>query len=231
MNLRSIVQEDTTKAGRVFDLFVQFLIVLSLVDFSIETLPDLSEEKRFYLKIVETFIVAIFTIEYILRVITSAKKREFIFSFYGIVDLAAILPFYLSTGIDLRSVRIFRLFKLFRLFKILRYSKALNRMKEAFVSVKEELVLFILSTLFLVYIASVGIYYCENKAQPEIYSSVFHSMWWSIVTLTTVGYGDSYPITTLGKVFSSMVMFLGIGLVAVPSGLIASALTKTLNKD
>ena len=228
INLRTIVHEDSTRLGKIFDLSVQFFIILSLITFSVETLPHLSEQTKKFFDIIETITVSIFTLEYILRLSTSEKKRKFIFSFYGIIDLIAILPFYITISIDLRTIRIFRLFKLFSVFKVLRYSNALERMKSAFISVKEELILFILSTIFLVYVASVGIYYCENQIQPQVFSSIFHSMWWSIVTLTTVGYGDTYPVTPLGKVFSSIVMFLGIGLVAVPSGLIASALTKTL---
>ncbi len=175
--------------------------------------------------------VLIFTGEYLLRLIVADRKLKFIFSFYGLIDLFAILPFYISTGIDLRSIRIFRMLRLFRIFKILRYSKAINRFHLAFKSIKEELVLFLFTAAILVFVASIGIYYFESKAQPEHFASFFHSLWWSIVTLTTVGYGDVYPITTAGKVFASIVMFIGIGVVAVPSGLIASALTRIVRSD
>lgn len=227
--LKRIVEENETKEGRWFDLSIQFLIVLSLVSFSIETLPDLDADFRKFLQVFEIVSVIIFTIEYLLRVYVASKKVKFIFSFYGIIDLMAILPFYLTFGIDLRSIRIFRLFRLFRVFKILRYSKAIQLFVKAFISIKEELVLFLILSTFLLFFSSVGIYYFENPAQPDVFASVFHSLWWAVATLTTVGYGDIYPITIGGKIFTSAMLFIGLGIIAVPTGLIASALTKTRN--
>ena len=107
----------------------------------------------------------------------------------------------------------------------------IKRLKTAFLSIKEELVLFVIATSFLLYVASVGIYYFENTAQPEQFKSVFHCLWWAIITLTTVGYGDSYPITVGGKIFTSIIALIGIGVVAVPTGLVASALTKAIEKE
>jgi len=154
MNLKSIIENNETKSGRIFDLFIQSLIVISLVSFTIETIPDLSDQLAAILKTIETVSVIIFTIEYILRIIVSDKKLKFIFSFYGLIDLLAILPFYIASGIDLRSIRIFRLFRLFRAFKFFRYSSALQRFKDAFISVKAEMSLFFIATMFLLYVAS-----------------------------------------------------------------------------
>lgn len=142
------------------------------------------------------------------------------------IDLVAALPFYLSLGVDLRSMRAFRLLRLFRLFKLARYNKAMKHFHQAFVIAKEELILFGAVALILLYLSSVGIYYFENEAQPEKFSSVFQSLWWSIATLTTVGYGDVYPITVGGKIFTFFILIVGLGLVAVPTGLIASALSE-----
>lgn len=100
---------------------------------------------------------------------------------------------------------------------------------KAFLSIKEELVLIMILSTFLLFFSSVGIYYFENPVQPEIFSSVFASLWWAVATLTTVGYGDIYPITVGGKIFTSAMLFIGLGIIAVPTGLIASALTKTKN--
>ena len=180
---------------------------------------------------IELFSVIIFSLEYIFRVIFSGNRIKFIFSFFGLIDLIAILPFYLSIGIDLRSVRAFRLFRLFRLFKLLKYNNAISNLRKAFVDVKSELIIFSVATVFLLYFSAVGIYYFENNVQPEAFSSIFHSMWWSVATLTTVGYGDIYPITIGGKIFSSLVVFLGLGLVAVPTGLIASSFSKAFKDD
>lgn len=231
MNIKRTVEQTDTRAGKAFDLFIQSLIVISLVSFSIETLPNLSGTIKRILDILEVIIVTIFTIEYLLRLIVADKKLKFVFSFYGLIDLFAILPFYVARGIDLRSLRIFRLFRLIRAFKIFRYSQAIQRFRNAFLAVKEELILFLIATAFLLFIAAVGIYYFENPAQPEQFKSVFHCLWWAIATLTTVGYGDVYPITVGGKIFTFVMLVIGLGIIAVPTGLIASSLTKTLKDE
>lgn len=226
MDLKKIIEKNDSVAGKSFDLFVQFLIVLSLITFSVETIPDLESSTRAVLSIVETVVVAIFTIEYLLRLYVSDKKLSYILSFYGLIDLAAILPFYLSTGVDLRSLRVFRLLRLFRLLKIIRYNKAISRFFRAYQIAKEEIVLFGTVTIMLLYLSAVGIYYFENSSQPEAFSSVFTSLWWALATLTTVGYGDVYPITIGGRIFTFVVLMIGLGIVAVPAGLLASALSK-----
>jgi voltage-gated potassium channel len=123
INIKQIIEESDTPAGKIFDLFIQSLIVLSLISFSIETLPDLSKNAKRILKISELITVIIFTIEYLLRIFVADKKLKFVFSFFGLIDLFAILPFYVASGIDLRSIRVFRLFRLFRIFKMFRYSR------------------------------------------------------------------------------------------------------------
>lgn len=224
--LKRIIEKNDAGWGRVFDLAVQALIVLSLVTFSIETLPDLSESTQYWLRCVEIATVAIFTVEYILRFVVAERKLGFVFSFFGIVDLLSILPFYIASGVDLRSVRAFRLLRLFRAFKLVRYSRAIRRFHRALLIAREEIVLYLFVTGLLLYFAAVGIYYCEHEAQPDVFSSVFHSLWWAVVTLTTVGYGDVYPVTTGGRVFTFFVLLAGLGVVSVPAGLVASALSK-----
>lgn len=225
-NLKQIVEDPTTGSGRAFALSIQGLIVLSLVTFSFETLPNLSDDTRRMLRILEVITVAIFTVEYALRVIIAERKLRFVFSFYGVVDLLAILPFYLSTGLDLRAIRVIRLLRLFRIFKLVRYSKAIQRFHRAFLIAHEELVLFFCVTAVLLYIAAIGIYYFENRVQPDTFASVFHSLWWAVITLTTVGYGDVYPVTVGGRIFTGVVLMVGLGIVAVPTGIMASALSQ-----
>lgn len=224
--LRHIINDNTTKKGRIFDYFIQVLIFGSLIAYAIETLPDLTDSTRAILKRIEIISSILFTIEYLLRIYVAKKPFKYIFSFYGVIDFLAILPFFLSTTIDLRSLRAFRIFRIFRAFKLVRYNTALNRFTIAAKLVKEEIVLFLIVTGIFLFLASAGIYYFENDAQPEIFSSVFHSGWWSIVTLTTVGYGDVYPITIGGKIFTFLILMIGVGIVTVPAGLVASALTK-----
>ncbi len=217
------------KNGRVsfrwFDYIIQALIILSLISFALETLPDLSPQYKDWLRVFEVGTVIIFTIEYFLRIWISRPRGSYVVSFFGIVDLVAILPFYISSGIDLRSIRIFRLLRLFRLLKFARYSSAMQRYHRAFMIAREELILFGFTALIMFYLSSVGIYYFENEAQPETFASVFHSFWWAVATLTTVGYGDIYPVTVGGKVFTFFILMVGLGFVAVPTGLFASALS------
>lgn len=229
--IRRAVDSTEHLSGKVFTFTIQFLIIVSLVTFSIDTLPDLSLITKKYLRNIEVVTVAIFTIEYILRISISERRIRFIFSFYGLVDLAAILPFYIASGIDLRAVRIFRLLRLVRILKLLKYSQAVNRFHRALVIVKEELILFGFVAAIMLYLSAVGIYYFENSAQPEQFKSVFHSLWWAVTTLTTVGYGDMYPVTAGGKLFTFFVLVIGLGIVAVPTGLIASALSQVREED
>lgn len=229
--LKRIVERTDTHAGRAFDMAIQLLIVSSLVTFAIETLPDLSPSARITPRLIETVTVLVFTAEYVLRILVADRPLRFIFSFFGLVDLIAILPFYIATGLDLRSVRALRLLRLFRIIKLVRYSEALSRFRRAFLLVREELVIFLSASAVIVYLASVGIYDFENPAQPEIFASVFHSMWWAIATLTTVGYGDIYPITAGGRIFTGVVLLAGLGIVAVPAGVLASALSQIRTED
>ncbi|MBU2922301.1 ion transporter [Winogradskyella psychrotolerans] len=226
--LKNLVEINESKQSRRFAYFIQFLIIFSVITFSIETLPDLKPQTRVVLNAIEAFCVVIFTFEYVARIYVADSKPKFVFSFFGIVDFLAILPFYLSFGIDLRSLRLLRMFRLFRLFKLVRYNKAMRHFANAMKSAKEQIVLFMIITLMLIYFTAVGIYYFENEAQPEHFSSVFSSLWWSIVTLTTVGYGDVYPITVGGRIFTFFMLLIGLGIVAIPTGIISSSLTKAV---
>ena len=224
--LRAVIEDTSTVKGKIFDYFIQALILLSLLAFTIETFPDNSKVTIELLNTFEFLCVIIFSIEYLLRVIVSKKPLKYIFSFYGVIDFLAIFPFYLKSIYDLRALRAFRIFRIFRALKLIRYNRALNRFNIASKIVKEELILFLIITSIFVFIASAGIYFFENEAQPENFSSVIHSGWWAIVTLTTVGYGDVYPITVGGKIFTTFVVLIGVGIVTVPAGLVASALSK-----
>jgi len=224
--LRAVIEDTSTVKGKIFDYFIQALILLSLLAFTIETFPDNSKVTIELLNTFEFLCVIIFSIEYLLRVIVSKKPLKYIFSFYGVIDFLAIFPFYLKSIYDLRALRAFRIFRIFRALKLIRYNRALNRFNIASKIVKEELILFLILTSIFVFIASAGIYFFENEAQPENFSSVFHSGWWAIVTLTTVGYGDVYPITVGGKIFTTFIVLIGVGIVTIPAGLVASALSK-----
>ncbi|MGB2761665.1 ion transporter [Maribacter stanieri] len=228
--LKNIVEINDNRKSRIFAYFIQILIFVSILSFSFETVPDLEPSTRKILRIIEIFSVIIFTIEYVLRIYVSDKKSKFIFSFFGIIDFLAILPFYLSLGVDLRSLRALRFLRLFRILKLMRYNKAIERFSRAISLAKEEVLLFLIVTLILIYFSAVGIYYFEHEVQPENFASIFDSLWWAIITLTTVGYGDVYPITVGGKVFTFFILMIGLGIVAIPTGIISSALTKSVDK-
>lgn len=232
--LKSVVEESATPAGKAFSLSIQFLIIISLIEYAIETLPDLRDSVKAFLRSIEYLTVAVFSVEYLLRIYVADNRRRFICSFYGLVDLIAILPFYLALGIpyvathsiDLRFLRIVRLMRLFRVLKLVRYSKALQLYSRAFSLAKEELLLFFLAAAMLLYFAAAGIHFFEHDKQPDKFSSLFHSLWWAVVTLTSVGYGDVYPITLGGRIFTFFLLLIGLGTIAVPSGIVASALGK-----
>ena len=226
--IKNIIETQDSKIGYLFDIFIQILIILSIFAFSIETLPDLDSKIISYLNTFELIAIFIFTVEYLLRFYVSDKKIKYVFSFYGLVDLIAILPFYLPTSIDLRSIRAVRLLRLVKLF---RFNKSLTILKTALFKIKSELILFSFITFILLYISSVGIYFFENSAQPENFKSIFHCMWWAVCTLTTVGYGDVYPITIGGKIFTGIITLVGIGVIAIPTGLFASSLTSVLKTN
>lgn len=231
MKLREVIEDVETTPGKVFDIGVQLLIVVSLICFSLETLPNLSDVHKSYLRNAEIFFVIIFTLEYLLRVFVAKPRAKFVFSFFGIIDFLSIAPFYLFAGVGTQYLRSLRLLRLVRTLKLVRYSDAAKRLHRALLVAKEEIVLYLVFTVFLLFFASVGIYHFENPAQPDVFSSIFHCLWWSVTTLTTVGYGDTYPITAGGRIFTFFVLIIGLGVVAVPAGLVASALSTAREDD
>ena len=229
--LKNIIESPESRAGYLFDLFIQILIVLSLLAFSFETIPNISDTAISYLRVFEIISIIIFTLEYTLRIYVADKKLSYIFSFYGFIDLIAILPFYLSGAIDLRSLRVVRLLRVLRLFKLFRFNESLELLRKAFRIVKREMIVFSFIAVILLYISAVGIYFFENPVQPDEFSSIFDCMWWAISTMTTVGYGDIVPITIGGKIFTSFISFIGIGVVSIPTALLASSLTTLIKID
>ena len=227
--LRKVVEETGTRSGLVFDLSIQLLIIASIVIFSLETLPNLNDRTVMVLSILESVCITVFAIEYLLRLFVAKRKLKFVFSLWGMIDLLAILPFFLfAYGITLNLIilRAFRLLRLVRILKLGRYSKSLSRMVLAMKIAREDLLLALAATLIMLLVASFGIYQFENPVQPEKFSSVFESLWWALATLTTVGYGDIYPITLGGRIFTGIILMIGLGIVALPAGIIASSLTE-----
>ena len=230
-HLRLIVQDASTPAGYAFDLAIQAFIVASLIAFAVETLPDLRPEFRQALRTFERVSLGLFTAEYALRLWVARRPKDYAFSFYGIIDLLAILPYYLAPGLDLRSFRAFRLFRFVRALKVFRYSRALRRFRLAFAEIRAEMTLFAAAACVLTFVAASGVHHFERDVQPEAFASVFDAMWWAVATFTTVGYGDVYPVTVGGKLFTTVMLFVALGVFAVPAGLVASALSEVLRDE
>ncbi len=233
--------ENKSLPSRIVDGVIIFTIILTVISIILESEPALHKKFTPTFLAIEYFSLTIFSVEYLLRVWSAPRDKKLCYfpptrarlkymtSFHAIIDLLAILPVFLSLfAIDLRFLRVIRLL---RIFKLTRYNSAMNtlisvvkREAKAFSSV-----LFVL--IIILIIASSCIYLLEHKAQPEEFGSILKSMWWAIVTLATVGYGDASPITPMGKLFGGIIMTVGIGLVALPAGLLASAFSEQLHKN
>lgn len=212
--------------GPTLDVFIAITIIASVVLFALETLPTLTPNLRQLFGHIETVIVGIFTAEYLYRVVRAKHKIKFMTSFYGVIDLLAILPYFIAPGLDLVAIRLLRFFRFLRILKLVRYNQAMKRFALAFGIAKEEIIILTAGTAILIFLSAVGIYHFEHAKQPETYASIFDCLWWAVATLTTVGYGDIYPVTVGGRVFTMAILFLGLGLVAATTGIVSSALSR-----
>lgn len=203
------------------------LILLSAVAIAVETEPNLPSFWRGLLFKFEVLVLAIFTTEYLLRVICTTQKLRYMFSFWGLVDLMTILPAIAFLTPQWQVVRTFRLLRLVRLAKLFRGSHAMERLVNAFQEVRGELAIFGVIAGLMLYVASVGIYIFEHDAQPDVFTSIPQSLWWAVASFTTVGYGDMVPITPGGRIFTTFVLFLGLGVIAVPSAIVTTALLES----
>lgn len=214
------------RVGRGVALAIYALICASAVVIALETLPDLTPQMNMFLVTAEIVILALFLIEYALRLTCSENPLKYAFSFWGLVDFLAIVPALIFLLPDFATIRAIRLLRILRLLKLFKANRALNRIALALDRTKAEFAIFFFMACVTLYLAAVGIYHFEHQAQPEGFSSIPESLWWAIATFTTVGYGDVYPITTGGRVFTGLVMLVGIGVIAVPAGLVTAALTE-----
>jgi voltage-gated potassium channel len=215
------------QVGRRVAFVLHALILLSALAISLETVDSFPPVIHNALYYFEIFILTVFVTEYILRVTCSARPLRYIFSFWGIIDLLACLPALLLIQEEWQAIRTLRLIRLVRLFKLFRTSLAFDRLTRAFSDVKGELVIFAIIAGLVLYVSAVGIYLFEHEAQPENFSSIPISLWWAVASLTTVGYGDLVPITTGGRIFTTFVLFIGLGVVAVPAAIVTAALLET----
>jgi len=241
------VADDDDRESRNFDIFIMTLILLNVVAVILETVDSLSSRYGVFFSIFEVFSVTIFTIEYILRlwtctVITADKgfwktlkgRIKFALTPFALIDLMAILPFYLPMifAVDLRFLRILRLLRFGRLFKILRYSSApVDIIRDVLKGKKTELGIALSVVIILLVFASSLMYFVEHAAQPNAFPNIPAAMWWGVATLTTVGYGDVYPITPMGKSLGAIIAMLGILMFALPTGILSSGFTEKIREE
>lgn len=207
--------------GNRVALAVHALIVLSALAIAIETEPKTPNMLRDWLYGFEVLLLVLFTAEYGLRLYASEHRLRYLFSFWGIVDLLSILPAIVLLTPEWQALRALRLVRLLKLF---RSSRSLDRLVVAMREVRGELFVFGVIASLMLYVSAVGIYLFEHAAQPEVFTSILTSLWWAVASFTTVGYGDMVPITPGGQVFTTFVLFIGLGIIAVPAAIVTTAL-------
>lgn len=234
--------EEGDRASRVFDCTIMVLIVLSILSIILQSFESLAVAWGDLFKALEVITVAVFTVEYALRLWTADLAYpdarwpilKYALSFMAIIDLLAILPFYLPFfSADLRFLRMMRLFRLFRLlrvFKLGRYFDALQTIVNVIRTSASQLVMSVALCLFVMLFSAIVMYTVENPVQPEQFPNVLASLWWAICTLTTVGYGDVYPVTAIGRFFAAVISLVGIGIIAIPTGIIAAGFTSAIER-
>lgn len=227
--LYKIVFETDTKAGRQFDVFLLWIILLSVVVVMLESVPEIGNQYLDLFITAEWCLTIIFSIEYLLRVVISPKPLKYIFSFWGFIDLLSILPTYIGllfAGTHyFIVVRIFRLLRVFRILKLARFNAESIFLLRAFKASIHKLSVFLMAIFTIVVIMGTMIYVVEGGQQG--FSSIPQGIYWAIVTVTTVGYGDMVPHTALGKFISSLAMIIGYAIIAVPTGIITVEMAKS----
>ncbi len=230
-----IIFEADTFLGKLFDVSLLILILFSVAAVMIESVEQYSFKYKQELTIIEWVITAIFSLEYLLRIFSVNKPFKYIFSFYGLIDLVSLLPTYLGLFMfsgsisSIKTIRTIRLLRVFRILKLIRYVKEANTLKQALIASRQRIVVFLLAVLAVATIMGTIIYIIEDP--KDGFTSIPRSIYWAIVTLTTVGYGDIAPQTVLGQFFASIIMILGYAIIAVPTGMISVelALSEKMN--
>ncbi len=242
MSLRERVYhliEPDYEPGRIIDVAIIILILLNIIALILETVEPIYNLNRTAFELFENFSLTVFAIEYVIRLWTITTNPRFSHPVTGrirfaltplaIIDLLAILPLLLPPpSVDARFIRVVRILRIFRVLKLVRYFRALRLLGHVIADRKEELVSIFLVLLILLALSSSLMYLVEHEDQPEVFTSIPTTMWWSIVTLTTVGYGDTYPITPLGQTIAAIIAILGIGMFALPAGILGAGFVEAL---
>lgn len=241
--LYTVIDENnkSTPAARFFDNAIALLIFFNVLAIILESFSELNRHYALLFHGFEVFSVVVFSAEYLARLITADLKypgisvgratRRYMASPMAIIDLLAVLPAYLHifAPFDLRILRVLRLLRLLRLFKLKRYMRSLQLIQEVVYEKRAELSATVFVSFIVLVVASTLMYYVEKDVQPKAFPNIVASFWWAICTLTTVGYGDVVPVTVVGKIISSIIAVLGIGLVALPTGILSASFIEKLN--
>ena len=227
------------KSATYFDKFIYLLIIANVMAMILESHVSIRNVYGSFFHLFEAISIYIFSFEYLYRIRLAYQDKRmkgvyrYVFSTFGLIDLISILPFYLNqfVSIDGRFLRILRLFRLTRIFKLGRKSGSLKLFIKALKGVKNELKFTLFLSVLAILFSASAIYYLENDAQPEKFSSITESIWWATVSLATVGYGDVYPITAGGKIFASIISLIGIGIVAIPTGIISASFVEEIHSQ
>lgn len=242
-------EEEQNIGSQSFEIFITALILLSILTIILESFANLKAQYGFYFDIFENVTLTIFTVEYFLRLLTAKVKYseskswssaawKFISSGSGIIDLIAISPLFVHAvaffgfnsifNTDFRFIRILKITRLLRILKMNTFTNSIKVVADVFTEKRDDLGITLFVTFILLLVSATIMFYVEGKEQPELFPNILASFWWAIATLTTVGYGDVYPITPLGKFISGLIALLGIGLVALPAGILSSAFIEKL---
>jgi voltage-gated potassium channel len=232
--LHEIIYEADTRAGKTFDVILLFLILSSVLLVALESVEWIDEKYHEQLDIAEWFITIIFTIEYFLRILSINKPTKYIFSTYGIIDFISTVPKYISLFFlgtqSLLALRALRLLRVFRILKLTHFVGESNQLVKALARSKTKILVFMFSVVILCIIFGTIMYMVEDDESG--FTSIPSSIYWCIVTLTTVGYGDIAPTSPLGQLIASVIMILGYGIIAVPTGIVSAELTsQAFNTD
>lgn len=229
--LNHIVFGTDTRAGKLFDVILLWIILLSVIVVMLESVPELDARFDLEFGVLEWVLTIVFTIEYVLRIWISPKPLKYIFSLWGVIDLLSIIPTYLSFFLVgyhyLLVVRIFRLLRIFRILKLVRFNSEAQVLLNALKSSMYKISIFLMAVLAIVTFMGTIMYVVESG--EEGFTSIPQSIYWAIVTVTTVGYGDMIPHTVLGKVISSIAMIVGYAIIAVPTGIVTVGIAKAAN--
>ena len=233
--LYNIIFEANTRTGRLFDLVLLLVIVASVVVIMLETVPSLQADYGQMLQKLEWIFVSFFTLEYFLRIYAVGKPLKYIFSLFGIIDLIAIIPTYLGlfipVGPGLNTIRILRLFRVYSILRLGKFISSGNIIVDALIESRHKILVFLTAIFTLIIFVGGLVYFVESFHPQSQFTSIPMAMYWAIVTVTTVGYGDIVPLTILGKMLSALLMISGYSILAVPTGIVTGEVVKSSIKS